>query len=182
MGDLVEGGGGLVLSVAGAGGGGQSAEVQRAVDDVAARWEGVGQDVAGAGAVDVTAVSAGGAAGGAAALADDFGEDAGDSGADRGRLEVLVHLGGVGQGSRRGSGREGTAGGDRIAGGGKLSTGAVGLDGLLGVYLSATTSSEEGSIDSATKGIENGTGNGTQRTVRLFKKAVRTWAASAPST
>lgn len=128
---LVKGGGGLILGVAGVRGGGQSAEVQGAVDDLAGRGGGVGQDVAGAGREDVAAVGAGRAAAGAAALGDNLGEDRGHAGADRCRLEVLVDLGGVAQGSRRCRRGEGSAGGDRISASSKLAASAVGLDSLF---------------------------------------------------
>lgn len=52
---LVKGGGGLVLRVARAGEGGQSAVVQRAVDHDSLGRDGVGQDVALAVAVDICA-------------------------------------------------------------------------------------------------------------------------------
>jgi hypothetical protein len=95
VGSLMDGSGGLVLSVACTADSGQSAEVQRAVDDVAARGEGVGEDVAGAGTVYIRAVGSRDTRGSAATLRDDLGEDGGDLRANRGRLEVLVDLGGI---------------------------------------------------------------------------------------
>lgn len=95
VGRLVQGGGGLVLSVASTGQSRQSREVQRAVDHVGLRRQGVGEDTAGARGVDVRAVEVGGTAGGAAALGDDPAEDGGDGAARGGRagLEVLGYLG-----------------------------------------------------------------------------------------
>lgn len=136
---LVEGGGGLVLGVAGRRQRREGGEVQRAVDDVAAAGEGVGQDVAGAGAVDVGAVGLAHAGRGRAALGRDLGEDARDLGAGGGgaRLEVLVDLGGGARdGGGAGLGGERAAGGLGVDGGGLLGPGAVALHGgALGVLV-----------------------------------------------
>jgi hypothetical protein len=88
----------LVLSVARLSKSGESAEVQRAVDNVASRRESVSQNVGRAAvSVDVGAVGLGNTRGGRGALRGDLAEDAfeGGDGAGRGRLEVLLDLGGV---------------------------------------------------------------------------------------
>lgn len=129
---LVEGGGGLVLGVARAGKSRESAVVQGAVDDDGQRGDGVGQDVALAVAVDVSAVVVRGTAGGAAALGGDLGEGGGDgaAGAGRGGLEVLGELAGRARGSgRRGSEGEAAAVGEGSAGRSAAGAGAVGLEG-----------------------------------------------------
>ena len=64
-----------------------------AVGDHVGRWEGVGEDTGGAGAIDVGTVGASDAAGGGAAVIGDSAEAGGDSGA-RGGLEELLELGG----------------------------------------------------------------------------------------
>lgn len=179
MGGLVEGGGGLVLGVAGAGDGGQGAEVEGAVDDVAARGQGVGQDAAGAGAVDVGAVGARDAARRAAALGDHAPEHRRHLRAHRARLEVLGHLGRVAQGRRRRRRREGAARADGVDRGGPLGPRAVGLDGLLRFYMSAGYMSLGGRGRGWVLLVM---GNDGKLTVRLLTKAVRTKAASAPST
>lgn len=131
MDDLVQGGGSLVLAVAGGGQGGQGGEVQRAVDHVALAGEGVSQNTATAGRVDVGAVVLGVAGGVAAAFGGGLGEDLGDGrpgGRGRG-LEVLDHLGcGAFGGGGRGGGCEGAAVGEGVASGCSLGAGAVGLD------------------------------------------------------
>lgn len=133
VGHLVQGGGLLVLGVAGAAGGGQAGEVQGAVDHVALGGQGVGQDTAlAAVAVDVGAVVVGDTGAGAAALRDDTAEDGGDLAAGRGRggLEVLLELGGRARGGGgRGSRSKATAVGHRVDGGGAAGAGAVGVDG-----------------------------------------------------
>lgn len=131
VGALVEGGGGLVLSVTLGAEGGQGAEVQRARGHEAARGHGIGEDVAGAVSERVGAVLRAHSRGGAAALGRDLVEDAGNSAAGRrrGRLEILGELSRV----TAGGGSGGLAGkGCAVAEGGALGsttgTGAVGLD------------------------------------------------------
>lgn len=150
VGDLMEGGGGLILGMALAAQAGQRAEVQRAVDHEARAGEGVGENTRRASIVDVRAVVAGIAGGGGAALVSDAGENAGDGGAGgRGRgLEVLGHLGGgTGRGDLAGAGGERAAVGHGSAGGGAAGAGAVGLnDGALLVEDAAGLGSS-GAID-----------------------------------
>ena len=73
----------------------KSAEVERAVDDVGLRGQGVGEHVTAAGAIDVGAVLARDARGGAVAFARDGGVDVGNgvAGSGRGALEVAVQRG-----------------------------------------------------------------------------------------
>lgn len=131
MGGLVEGGGGLVLGVARLGKSGKSAEVERAVDDVASRREGVGEDVGRAAvAVNISAVSLGGTGGGRSTLRGGLGEDALDSadGAGRSRLEVFLDLGCVGSSGGRGGASERSAVGKSVHSGRLLGARAISLN------------------------------------------------------
>lgn len=103
--------------MAGRRGGGHVVEEVGAVDHVVLGRDGVGDDTAGAGAVDVSAVLAGDAGGGAAALGDDVAEDGGNGVAGgRGRgLEVLGHAsGGAGGGGLGGSDSKRAAAADGV--------------------------------------------------------------------
>lgn len=130
VGGLVEGGGGLVLAVAGAGEGREGGEVEVAVDHVGLRRQGVGEDAAGAGAVHVGAVEVRDARGRAAALGRDALEDGRDGAARRrrARLEVLGHLGGrAGRGGCSGGRGQRPAVADGRVAGRELGARAVGL-------------------------------------------------------
>jgi len=132
VGLLVQGGGGLVLSVALTSKSREVAEEERAVSDVVVRGEGVGKDTRRATAVDVSAVSTGLAAGGRATVGSNGSQACGNSAADAGRsgLEVLLELA-----SRTGGGSSGSCGCQLLAvaeGGansGETSTSAITLDG-----------------------------------------------------
>ena len=91
---LVQGSGGLVLSVALASKSREVAEEERAVSDVVVRGESVGEDARRAAAVDVSAVSAGLAATGRATVRGNGSQTCGNGAADAGRsgLEVLLEL------------------------------------------------------------------------------------------
>lgn len=131
VGALVEGGGGLVLSVALGAEGGQGAEVQRARGHEAAGGHGVGEDVAGAVSERVGAVLRAHSRGGAAALGRDLVEDAGNSAAGRrcGRLEVLSELSRVTTGGGSGGlAGKGCAVAQCSALGSTTGTSAIGLD------------------------------------------------------
>lgn len=131
VGSLVEDGGLLVLGVAGGAGGGEAGEEERAVDHQRAGGLRVGEHAAAAGTEHVGAIVARDARGGAAALGHNAAEDGGDLAASggRGRLEVLLELGGrAGGGGRLRAGGERAAVGDGVAGGGAARAGAVGLD------------------------------------------------------
>lgn len=93
---LMQGSGGLVLSVALASKSREVAEEERAVGDVVVRGESVGEDTRRAAAVDISAVSAGLAASGRAAIRGNSSQACGNSAADAGRsgLEVLLELAG----------------------------------------------------------------------------------------
>jgi hypothetical protein len=111
---------------------GESAEVQRTVDNVASRREGVSQNVGSAAvAVDVSAIGPGSTRSGRGALRGDPAENTleGRDGAGRGRLEVLLNLGGVGSGSRTSSSGKGGAVRESVDRGCPPAAGAVGLHG-----------------------------------------------------
>lgn len=159
MGDLVQGRGGLVLGVAGLAECGQVAEVQRAGNHEATRGQGVGQDTAAAGAVDIGAVLLGDTRRGAAALGSDTVED-GDKGARGGScLEVLDDLGAVGLGGRGGELGQRSAVGEGRGLGSLLGAGAVGLD--YGALLDKTALDlgSLGTIDGGRDGVA-GEGDG----------------------
>lgn len=139
----MQGCGGLVLSVALGAEAGQGAEVQRARSHEAAGWHGVGEHAALAVAEDVGAVLRADARGGAATLGGGLVEDSRDgaAGCRRGRLEVLLELGG----GAAGGGSGGLAGqGGAVGQGGALGSAAgsraVGLDhgALLDVVVEVT--------------------------------------------
>jgi hypothetical protein len=102
VGELVKTGSSTVLSMASATKSGESAVVQWAVDDLVSGGDSVGQDVALAVVVDVSAVVLGSAGGEGASLGSDGSETRGDNRAGRGRggLEVLAEFGGRARGSR----------------------------------------------------------------------------------
>lgn len=157
VGDLVQGRGSLVLGVAGLTECGQVAKVQGAGNHEATRWQGVGQDTAAAGAVDISAVLLGDTRRGAAALGSDAVED-GDEGARGGsRLEVLDDLGAVGLGGRGRELSQGSAVGESRGLGRLLGAGAVGLD--YGALLDKTAL-DLGSLGAIDRGRDGVAGEG----------------------
>lgn len=96
MSALVEVGSSLILPVARSGQGREIIEVKIAVDHIALRGNGVGENAAAAVVADVTAVVGGSTTVGAAALLGDLVKDVGNLSANAGRrvLEKLLHLGG----------------------------------------------------------------------------------------
>lgn len=129
VGELVESGGGLVLSVA-AVVEGRKLVVAGAVVDLVLGWEGVGKDTRVATASVVIAEVGGSASGARAGLAGDGQETAGNllDGAAVSGLEVLAHLAGVSLGSGSGSSGETGRVGESSLEDTKLASAAAGGD------------------------------------------------------